>query len=197
MRDLMTWRRAAIVSLVAGVAGATVSLRAQTPVAIDTASFNAQGELLFPENTDRWITLGAGLGGTYEGAANAPTDGDRLSQVRMEPSAYDFFQANGHYADGTMMLLTFFRPIEKPEPALQGMAQGETALREIHLIDQRRFTAEGRAFFVYPSETTTAAPAIPVGSECVSCHVEHGAYDGTFTQFYPVMRNHPALAQDR
>ena len=26
---------------------------------------------------------------------------------------------------------------------------------------------------------------VPPGNACVRCHVDHGAFDGTFAQFYP------------
>jgi hypothetical protein len=85
-----------------------------------------------------------------------------------------------------MFLLTFFATLEKPEPQLRGFAQGARSMREIHVIDRRRFADEGRGFFVFPSDQPAAA--IPPGSECVVCHNEHGAFDGTFTQFYPTIR---------
>ena len=28
---------------------------------------------------------------------------------------------------------------------------------------------------------------MPPGNECVRCHLAHGAFEGTFIQFYPVM----------
>ena len=29
---------------------------------------------------------------------------------------------------------------------------------------------------------------MPPGNGCVSCHNKHGAFDGTFAQFYPTLR---------
>jgi hypothetical protein len=29
---------------------------------------------------------------------------------------------------------------------------------------------------------------VPPGNACVRCHVDHGAFDGTFAQFYPTLR---------
>ena len=31
--------------------------------------------------------------------------------------------------------------------------------------------------------------ALPKGNNCVTCHVGHGAFDGTFAQFYPTIRD--------
>lgn len=170
------------------LAAATVAI-AQRSAGIDVARFDEQGRLEFPQGTDRWVTLGAGLGGDYEAEAFDPQNPGNMSHVQMEPTAYEFFRENGYYAEGTMLLLTFYNTLEKPEPALRGFAQGEMAVREIHLIDERRFDDEGRAFFAYPTADTNAAAPLPPGSECVVCHTEHGAFDGTFVQFYPLARD--------
>lgn len=189
MNRHQTGRRVLLSGAVIGAAILAISSIAQSGATIDAARFDEAGLLLFPDNTDRWVTLGSGLGGDYEAGAFDPSNPGTMSHVQMEPTAYEFFQRNGYYAEGTMLLLSFYHTLEKPEPNLRGFAQGELAQREIHLIDARRFQDEGRAFFVYPTAETRAAAALPVGSECVVCHSEHGAYDGTFTQFYPIARD--------
>lgn len=182
-------RNAAVIATAIGALAVAITALAQRSAGIDIARFEADGSLRLPESIDRWVTLGSGLGGDYEAEAFDPQNPGTMSHVQMEPAAYEFFQRNGYYAEGTMLLLSFYRTLDKPEPQLRGFAQGELAQREIHLIDERRFPEEGRAFFLYPTAGSRSAPPIPVGSECVACHTEHGAYDGTFTQFYPVARD--------
>ena len=189
MRSISMYGTVLVLVSMTGLAGCVKTSVAQAPVEINAAAFNATGQLHFPENTDRWITVGSGLGGTYESTEVAMDGPGTLSHVQMEPEAYEFFLENGFYAEGTMLLLTFFNVLEKPEPALRGFAQGNIAQREIHVIDARRFADEGRAFFIFPSDSTLPAAPLPVGSECVSCHAEHGEFDGTFTQFYPNIRS--------
>jgi hypothetical protein len=150
------------------------------------------GALAFPENTDRWILLGSAIGGNYSDEPFTAEDLRSIGVVQMEPTAYDYFLEHREYADGTMMLLTFYGADEKPVPALQGFTQGPVLQREIHVIDRGRFAEEGRAFFVFPGDATAPSPAIPPGSECVSCHTEHGDFDATFVQFYPALRGHLA-----
>jgi hypothetical protein len=104
----------------------------------------------------------------------------------MEPSAYRYFIENGRYANGTMFLLSFFAAEQNTEPRLRGFVQGALRGREIHLIDHERY-ADGRAFFLFPGDVSDAA-MVPAGNECVVCHSAHGAFDGTFTQFYPPTR---------
>lgn len=159
----------------------------QSGARLDVAAYTADGLLEFPAGTERWILLGTGLGGDYGGGAFDPANPGTISVVKMEPGAYDYFLQNGRYADGSMFLLSFFATQDKPEPTLRGFAQGEARVSEIHVIDRRRFSAEGRGFFVFDSNEPAAA--LPVGSECVVCHTEHGDYDGTFTQFYPTIRH--------
>jgi hypothetical protein len=173
-----------------GLAGILATAGAQDPTrgSLDVAEFTTDVRLVFPEGTDRWITLGVGLGGDYNDEAFDPENPGALSHVQIEPRAYDFYQRNGYYADGTMLLLSFYQPQEKPEPSLQGFVQGDLVQQEIHVIDRVRFAEEGRGFFVFPPTSNEPASAMPPGSVCVQCHTEHGAFDGTFTQFYPPLR---------
>ena len=182
-------RKALIACLLAVAAGVTALFAQSQRSALDVARYTGDGQLRFPPDTDRWIVIGTGLGGDYESTQFDPANPGSLNVVQMEPSAYDYFLENGDYADGTMLLLTFYNTLEKPAPELRGFVQGDTALREIHVIDKQRYPGEGRAFFAFPVGQNTVAP-FPEGSECVVCHNEHGAFDGTFTQFYPVIRGH-------
>jgi hypothetical protein len=170
--------------------GAVATSSAQPRAAaerLEVAKYEADGRLDLPTDIDRWIGVGAGVGGNYSETAFDPRSPGPITVVQMEPSAYNYFLRNKRYADGTMLLLSFYRPQAKPEPALQGFVQGDLAQREIHVIDRRRFATEGRAFFVFPPDAKSAA-SMPVGSVCVECHTAHGAYDGSFAQFYPALR---------
>jgi hypothetical protein len=158
----------------------------------DAARYTRDGGLQFPADADRWIPVGTGIGGEYADEPFDPANPGVLSLVQMEPSAYDFFFETGEYADGTMFLLSFYEPLEKPDPELPGFMQGELLQREIHVIDSQRFAEEGRGFFMFPPEATVSPAPMPLGSECTVCHEEHGGFRGTFTQFYPRMRAHIA-----
>lgn len=181
-------------SLLAALATCLFAARggAQSEDALDAPDYTSEGRLVFPDDTDRWIMLGAGFGGEYNDLPFDPANPGSFGIVQMEPSAYDYFLEHGRYADGTMLLLTFYPAAAKSEPPLQGFTQDDAALREIHVIDRGRFATEDRAFFVFRIGDDSAA-AVPPGSECVKCHGEHGAYDATFTQFYPTIRH---LLQD-
>jgi len=156
---------------------------------LHVAQYEKDGQLAFPKDTDRWITMGATLGGEYRDAPFDPTHPSTMGVVQMEPKAYAYFRKHGEYADGTMLLLSFYKAEGKMNPQLSGFVEGDLQSQEIHVIDRKRFE-ERRAFFVFPVGQKVTAP-MPKGSECVSCHRQHGAYDGTFLQFYPVLREIP------
>lgn len=150
---------------------------------LKVALYDDAGRLSLPADIDRWILMGANLGGDYAEAGFDPANPGKIGVVQMEPAAYDYFLRHGEYADGSMLLLSFYTSEAKSRPQLQGFVQGDMTAREIHVIDKQRFQ-EGRAFFFYnPGESQAAA--LPPGNDCLRCHVDEGDFDGTFTQFYP------------
>jgi hypothetical protein len=162
---------------------------------LQIAEYAEQGELLFPPNTAIWVHLGSSLGGDYSTDEFDPENPGVLGVVQMEPAAFQYFQEHSEYADGTMLLLSFYAASSASDPELKGFVQGNLIQQEIHVIDRTRYDEEGRAFFVFPPASDRAR-AVPTGSECFACHTEHGAYDGTFTQFYPMLREQIAENSD-
>ena len=164
-----------------------LSLSAQDANDLGVARYTPLGELVYPDDLDSWIVMGASLGADYNGEAFDPENPGIIGVVQMEPNAYRYFLENREYADGTMFLLSFFAAESKSQPQLAGFVQGNLRGQEIHVIDAERF-GEGRAFFVY-SEQGGSAAKVPDGSECVRCHTAEGDYNATFTQFYPAIRD--------
>ncbi|MCP5144122.1 MAG: cytochrome P460 family protein [Gammaproteobacteria bacterium] len=171
---------------VAAVSSGVVPVAAQSR--LDIAVYQDE-QLVYPADAARWIVMGANLGGDYNELVFDANNPGSIGIVQMEPAAYDYLQANGRYADGTMLLLTRYVSTRKSEPQLQGFVQDNLLFKEIHVIDRERF-AEGRAFFVYADPAVDRVAAVPPGSECVQCHEAHGAFNGTFTQFYPTSPAH-------
>lgn len=161
---------------------------AQTNLGV--AQYNADGQLVKPANLEEWIQSGASLGSDYgEGPFDAQNPG-AIGVVQMEPSAYRYFTENGTYADGTMFLLSFFGAEAQSSPQLPGFVQGDMRAQEIHVIDKARFGDDsGHAFYLFPVNENGPSTRIPIGNECVACHTTEGAFDGTFTQFYPRIRS--------
>ncbi|HET7810583.1 MAG TPA: cytochrome P460 family protein [Steroidobacteraceae bacterium] len=157
--------------------------------AIDVARFTADGKLEKPADLANWVFLGASLGMGYNpGSFNAANPG-QFQVAMMEPNAYRYFLEHGSYAPGSMFLLSFFNADAQPRSINQnGFTQAELTNFEIHLVDPARGKEQqGHVFYVFGANATEGA-AVPPGNACVRCHVAHGAFDGTFAQFYPAVR---------
>ena len=169
--------------------GAFQVCSAQAPQArpnLGVAEYTAAGELVFPADVDQWVHLGSAIGQGYSALAFSAADPGTIHIVQIEPAAYRYLLEHKEYADGTMLLLSFYRTGIAPQPELNGFVQGELAAREIHVIDRSRF-AEERAFFMFGPDVRASA-MVPAPNQCLTCHAEHGRFDSTFTQFYPPIR---------
>lgn len=185
----------------AGLAGAVgISLLAfgafaQTPATptstaikpLDVARISPSGKLQKPADLDNWVFLGTSLGMGYNpGSFNAANPG-QFQVVLMEPSAYRHFVANGKYAPGSMFLLSFYdADTRKRSVSQNGFTQAELTNYEIHVIEDAQDAAR-HTFYTFGANSTEGT-RLPPGNGCVSCHLKHGAFDGTFAQFYPPIR---------
>ena len=170
--------------------GAFQACSAQAPQAnpnLGVAEYTAAGELVFPDDVDKWVHLGSSIGHGYSELAFTAADPGTINVVQIEPTAYRYLLEHKQYADGTLLLLTFYRTGVAPQPELNGFVQGDPVSREIHVVDRSRF-AEERGFFLFPPGTSASA-VVPAPNQCLMCHAEHGAFDSTFTQFYPPIRD--------
>jgi hypothetical protein len=149
----------------------------------DKAQFTRDGDLVRPANYREWIFLSSGLGMTY--GPNAPAAGAalRFDNVFVNPSSYREFLRSGKWTDGTVLILEVRNSQNKGSINQHGSFQSDIAGIEAHVKDSKRFK-DGWAFFdLFPGRPS--AKAIAPGNSCERCHVEHGAVDSTFVQFYP------------
>ena len=148
-------------------------------------------ELFFPERTDEWIHMGSSLGSEYSDNPFDPGNPGTIGVVHMEPTAYRYFLSiTASMPMAPCFCCLFMAQQQNPVPQLPGFVQGELQAKEIHIIDSERF-AEGRGFFLYSAEDTSAnaSAKMPDNSECFQCHMAEAQFNGTFTQFYPTIRN--------
>jgi hypothetical protein len=181
------------VAALATVASGTLAIalaalgQATAPAAkpLDIARVTAAGKLQKPADLESWVFLGTSLGMGYNpGSFNADRPG-QFQVVLMEPTAYRHFVKTGSYAQGSMFLLSFYDTDQQKRSINQnGFTQAELTNYEIHVMDPAK---EGHAFYVFGANETEGQ-AVPPGNACVRCHVDHGAFDGTFAQFYPTLR---------
>ncbi len=153
---------------------------------LGAAKFSSAGQLLRPADLDRWVFMGASVGLGYSQAQFDPKQPGMFQVVSMEPTAYAHFQTHGEYADGTMFLLSFYATKSNETSAESGLSQGDLESFEIHLIDKGLFE-DGRAFYPFGKDDAQVS-ALPPNNACVQCHIQRGVFDGTFVQFYPIMR---------
>jgi len=160
---------------------------AEVAAPLQLAQFTADGKLQKPADLDSWIFLGTSLGMGYNpGSFNAAHPG-QFQVVLMEPNAYRHFVKNRSYAPGSMFLLSFYDSDKQQRSINQnGFTQADLTNYEIHLMDPAK-GEKGHAFYVFGAKDTQGNP-LPAGNACVRCHVDHGAFDGTFAQFYPTLR---------
>ena len=159
---------------------------ASTGAGLQAPKFSAPGQLLRPTDLDRWVFMGASVGLGYNQAQFDPKQPGMFQVVSMEPNAYAHFQAHGSYADGTMFLLSFYATQRNETGAESGLSQGDLDSFEIHVIDKHLYQ-DGRAFYPF-SKDDLQASALPPNNPCVQCHIQRGVFNGTFAQFYPIMR---------
>jgi len=186
------WSLAGVVALLAGAVGAAPP---QIPDA-EPAQVTAAGKLVKPGDLENWVFLGSALGMGYNpGSFNAAHPG-QFQVVLMEPRAYRYFVQHGDYAPGSMFLLSFYDSDQQQRSINRsGFTQGELTNFEIHVIDPRG--EEGHSFYIFGAQDLQGTP-MPKGNACVRCHVDHGAFHGTFAQFYPTLRPRiPAAALER
>jgi hypothetical protein len=167
---------------------ASFELHAQEPPApLDVARFTAKGELQKPADLTSWVFLGTSLGMGYNpGSFNAANPG-QFQVVLMEPTAYQQFVKSGAYAPGSMFLLAFYNADKQARSINQnGFTQADLTNYEIHVISPK-VGAEKHAFFMFGADAPQGQ-RLPPKNSCVTCHTDHGAFDGTFAQFYPTLR---------
>ena len=124
--------------------------------------------------------------GYNPGSFNAARPG-QFQVVLMEPQAYRHFVQTGKYAPGSMFLLSFYDSDTQQRSINQnGFTQAELTNFEIHLITPGKGD-DAHVFYLFGAKSTEGNP-LPPGNACVRCHIDHGAFDGTFAQFYPTIR---------
>lgn len=162
---------------------------------LDVAEFDADGNLLVPENLDEWVFIGSSLGMGYSQADFDPDSPGMFQIVRMEPRAYRALQATGEFVDGAMLSLHFYGSQNEISIARAGFTMDDLHFAEIHYKDSERFDT-GYNFYNL-NNGDDVATEIPLPNACVECHERDGAYDGVFVQFYPTIHEYlPADVQE-
>lgn len=144
--------------------------------------YTADGQLTLPSDYREWVFLSSGLGMTYQQSPSHPPE---FTNVFVNPTAYRSFLANGTWPDKTMLLLEVRAAASKGSINRGGSYQGEVVAIEGEVKDSAKFPGNGWAFSAFGKSTT--GKMLPRSEDCYSCHLNHGAVDNTFVQFYPAL----------
>ncbi len=146
--------------------------------------YTSDGQLMLPNDYREWVFVSTGFGMSYSppaGHGGSPA----FFNVFADPAAYRSFVKTGTWPERTMLLLELRASASKGSIIRDGYYQSELLGIEGEVKDRSRFPGNGWAFFAFHKSNT--GTMLPRTQDCYSCHLEHGAVDNTFVQFYPVL----------
>ncbi|MEW4529987.1 MAG: cytochrome P460 family protein [Maioricimonas sp. JB045] len=161
------------------------------------ARYNAEGELLRPQDHREWVFIGAPVtpNDMNDGKAAFP----EFHNVYIDPASYAAYRQTGRFAEGTVILKELVSVGGKAMASGNGYFQGEFVSLEAMVKDTQRFNDEpgGWAFFRFgeaPDYSPTGARMKT--ADCNDCH-SGASEDYVFTDTYPVLRAAKAKAGSR
>jgi len=153
--------------------------------------FNSDKELmrLDADNYRRWVYVGTPL---TPNDLNPPEAAfPEFHNVYIHPDDYNYWQKNGKWQDGTILVKELVLVGKKQEVSGNGYFMGDFTGLEVTIKDKGLFPDEpgNWAYFsfghAYPlAETAKAFPT----AACNGCHAASAADDFVFTQDYPILR---------
>lgn len=181
-----------VAAVVVALASSGFAAGQQPPTATATSPdvmprYDANRNLLLPDDYRRWVLVGSSLGLSYaEGEQNGH---QMFNTTLMEPSAYRHFVETGTFREGTMLALIGQGIGTNATPARQGQFATDVHMVEMAVKDSTR-VPEAWAYYGFGGPMaggyrTSAAPQ-PKAS-CFECHVTHASRDNVFMQFYGLL----------
>ncbi len=156
----------------------------QAARAPDGPQFDKDGKLVRPEDYRRtWIFLSSGFGMSYNPGKN---HNPQFTNVFVNPSAYDYFVANGKWPDKTMFVLEEYESTSHGSINKSGSYQQTLGGLVVEVKDEKRYPDKW-AYFAFGSDKKTTGPIEPSKNACWNCHNDNAAVEHTFVQFYPEM----------
>jgi Cytochrome P460 len=149
--------------------------------------YDSRGALLRPRNFETWVFVGSSTGLTYEPGMQGGGAGE-FHDVYIRPESYREYARTGKFPEKTVLVLALYPPEDKISPAKGGYFEGDLDGMAAAVKDHSHF-AEGWAYFNFGRTPNLQAAAMANPKpNCYACHVNHGADDNVFVQFYPVLR---------
>jgi hypothetical protein len=157
------------------VAASSLTLMAQP-------RYTSDGQLTLPSAYREWVFLSSGLGMSYTADEQASPS---FTNVFVNPAAYRSFVATGTWPDKTMLVLEIRASSSQGSINRSGSYQSGLVAIEGEVKDHARFPGNGWAFFGFGKSST--GKMLERTENCYACHLQHGAVDNTFVQFYPAL----------
>jgi hypothetical protein len=151
--------------------------------------YDANRNLVLPDDYRRWVLVGSSLGLSY--AEGGQGGHQMFNTTLLEPSAYRHFVETGAFREGTMLALIVQGVGTNALPARQGQFATDVHMVEMAVKDSKR-APEGWAYYGFGGPMaggyrTSAAPQPK--ANCYDCHVKHAARDNVFMQFYGLLND--------
>ena len=164
---------AAVLSAASSGEPATAAVQPEGAAKAVMPRYDAQGQLILPQDWRRWVFAGSSLGLSYAQGGPATAGMEMFHETLMEPTAYQHFVNTGTFREGTMLVLVLHGTGEGVLPARRGRFAAELHGVEMAVKDSTR-RPEGWAYYNFGgmSGIRNTAQAMPKES-CYSCHVEH------------------------
>jgi hypothetical protein len=170
----------------------------------DEPRYAPGGDLLLPEGFDTWVFAGSNLGLSYtpEAAAAAEAPPPRAPRqlfhnVSINRAAYDYFLANGHFPEKTVLVMQVFEAADKETKGVlsSGVYNGRRVGVEVAVKNASRPDGKATPWAYYSftdrsdrSKVLASAAAFP-DEACANCHQLHASIDNVWVQFYPALRD--------
>lgn len=156
--------------------------------------YDGSGAMIRPDGYRGWVFVGASLGLRY--AEDGEPTGDEgpgtFHNVYIQPEAFERYAATGMFPEKTILAMeTYETGTREPQAGLtSGFFEAKWTGLSAAVKDKERFP-EGWGYVTFQRDGGPMREAAePFAKQrCYDCHLEHGATDNVFTQFYPILRD--------
>jgi hypothetical protein len=172
-----------VIAVLVTAIGLAISRTESKATTVGTAQFNSDGTLVRPEGYRRWAYVSSGFGMSYNpdaGGNGAPA----FTNVFVNPTSYDYFQANGRWPDKTVFVLEVYGSSSHGSINKSGSYQQTLKGLDVEVKDEARFPDKW-AYFGFDAEEKSAKAVAPGKNDCWKCHDQNAAVEHSFVQFYP------------
>ncbi len=169
--------------LISAIVSAAVLLGFAAGGEADHPAYNAQSQLLRPQNYREWIFLSSGLGMNYgPGERQRP----QFTNVFVPQWAYREFQKSGKWPEQTIFVVEERNSETQGSINQAGRFQTDFAGIGVEVKDSKRFPDKWAYFAFRASDVAASARPKP---DCWQCHEDHAAAEHSFVQFYPTLKS--------